>query len=208
MIGKLAFLYRSWMVPSWNRRMQKSTYDVLMDEESEGYYRTLFRVLKNIGSELRAGNVALVAGNLTDTEKYNLKRAITEMAQLGLIILSYNLLSNAWEDEDKNWLQNFVLYELRRMQTEVGAVTPSTRLFSEANNIVKSPIASTKTLERVSNLFGLINPENYITEVATGKYAGRSRAYKLLMESPVTLNANTILRQLYPEEALKFYDKN
>lgn len=207
-IGKLAFLYRSWMVPSWNRRMQKSTYDVLMDEESEGYYRTLFRVLKNIGSELRAGNVALVAGNLTDTEKYNLKRAITEMAQLGLIILSYNLLSNAWEDEDKNWLQNFVLYELRRMQTEVGAVTPSTRLFSEANNIVKSPIASTKTLERVSNLFGLINPENYVTEVATGKYAGRSRAYKLLMESPVTLNANTILRQLYPEEALKFYDKN
>lgn len=207
-IGKLAFLYRSWMVPSWNRRMQKSTYDVLMDEESEGYYRTLFRVLKNIGSELRAGNIALAAGNLTDTEKYNLKRAITEMAQLGLIILSYNLLSNTWEDDDKNWLQNFILYELRRMQTEVGAVTPSTRLFSEANNIVKSPIASTKTLERVSSLFGLINPENYVTEVASGRYEGRSRAYKLLMESPIVLNANTVIRQLYPEEALKFYDKN
>lgn len=205
-IGKLAFLYRSWMVPSWNRRMQASTYDVLMDEESEGYYRTMFRVLKNVANELRAGSVATITGNLTDTEKYNLKRAITEVSQLALTIIAYNALSGAWEDDDKNWLQNFVLYELRRMQTEVGAVTPSPRIFSEVNNIVKSPIASTRALERLSNLMGLINPENYSKEVQSGKFKGHSKAYKLFMESPLTLNTNTVMRQLYPEEAIKFYD--
>lgn len=208
-IGKLAFLYRSWMVPSYNRRFQKSTYDVLMGEESEGYYRTLFRILKNIGNELRAGSVATIAGNLTDTEKYNLRRAITEISQLALTIVAYNILSGAWEDDDKNWLQNFILYELRRMQTEVGAVTPSPRMISEVNNIVKSPVAATRALERLSNLFmGLTNPNNYIEEVQSGKFKGRSRAFKMFIESPLALNANTIMRQLYPEEAIRFYDQN
>lgn len=205
-VGKLAFLYRSWIVSSYNRRMQASTYDVLMGEETEGYYRTLFRVLKNVATELRSGSVATIMGNLTDTEKYNLKRAIAEISQFALTIIAYNLLSGAWEDDDKNWLQNFILYELRRMQTEVGAVTPSMRTFSEINNIVKSPVASTRALERLSNLIGLINPQNYTDEVKSGKFEGRSKAYKLFMESPLTLNTNTVLRQLYPEEAIKFYD--
>lgn len=208
-IGKLAFLYRSWMVPAYNRRMQGSTYDVLMGEESEGYYRTMFRVLGRIANELRAGSVATIMGNLNDTEKYNLKRAIAEISQFGLTIIAYNLLSGAWEDDEKNWLQNFILYEIRRMQTEVGAVTPSPRLVSEINNIVKSPVASTRALERLSNLFiGLADPSNYTEIIERGRYEGHSRAFKLFMESPLTLNANTVIRQIYPEDAIKFYDRN
>ncbi len=168
----------------------------------------MFRVIKNIVSELRAGSVATVTGNLTDLEKANLKRAGAEIGQFALIILAYSLLSGAWEDDDKTWLQNFILYELRRMQTEVGAVTPTPRLITEANNIIKSPIASTRALEKVGNLMNLFMPSSYTEEIKSGKFKGDSKAYKAFIESPLTLCTNTVLRQIYPEEAIKFYDQN
>lgn len=209
-VGKLAFLYRNWMVPSFNRRWQASNYDVLMGEETEGYYRTAFRVLGNIMSELRAGNIANIISDtsktLTDTEKANLKRAITEVVQYALLIIGYNTLSGAWDDEDKSWIQNFVLYELRRLQTEVGVLTPGPQIITEANNILKSPIPSTRTIEKTTNLLKLIYPSSYMTEIESGRYEGHTRAYKYLMESPIGLCTNTIMRQMYPEEMLKWYE--
>ena len=209
-VGKLAFLYRNWMVPSFNRRFLVSNYDVLMGEESEGYYRTAGRVLWNIMSELRAGNIANIISDssktLTDTEKSNLKRAITEVVQYVLLIIGYNTLSGAWDDEDKSWIQNFVLYELRRLQTEVGVLIPGPQIITEANNILKSPIPSSRTIEKTINLLKLMYPSSYMTEIESGRYEGHTRAYKYLMESPIGLCTNTIMRQMYPEEMLKWYE--
>lgn len=209
-IGKLAFLYRTWMPAAYNRRFQRSTKDILLDEDSEGYYRTggrvLWTILKNFASELRAGRLALITGNLTEAEKTNIKRAATETLQLALIMISYMALSGAWEDEEKTKWQYFILYELRRLQTEVGAVTPSPYMASEINNIFKSPVASSRAMEKTLNLFQLLIPSNYTETVQSGKYEGRSRAFKYFMESPVTVMTNTVIRQFYPEEALKFYD--
>lgn len=209
-IGKLAFLYRTWMPAAYNRRFQRSTKDILLDEDSEGYYitggRVLWAILKNSAAELRAGRLALITGNLTEAEKTNIKRAATEMLQLALIMISYMALSGAWEDEEKTKWQYFILYELRRLQTEVGAVTPSPYIASEMKNIFKSPVAASRAMERTLNLFQLLIPSNYTETIQSGKYEGRSRAFKYFMESPATAMTNTVIRQFYPEEALKFYD--
>lgn len=40
-IGRLVFTFRKYMVSSIMRRFQKSSYDFMLDETTEGYYVTM-----------------------------------------------------------------------------------------------------------------------------------------------------------------------
>ncbi len=86
------------------------------------------------------------------------------------------------DDDDRPWLVQMVEYQLRRLYTELGALTPTTAMVGEGWRILKSPAAGINTVEKTLNLIDLMNPYNY--EVFNGEdailqqgpYKGKSKA--------------------------------
>ena len=89
---------------------------------------------------------------MTDLEKQNVKRTMVEIsAFLSTVLIGMALTMD--DDEEKNYATNFLLYQARRLQTELGAYTPilGTR---EAIRLLESPTAG---LRPIQNLIGLLD---------------------------------------------------
>jgi hypothetical protein len=56
---------------------------------------------------------------------------LTEVASFLAVLAAYSLLNGYWDDDDE-WTKQFILYELRRTQTELGVLIPSKNMFHEA----------------------------------------------------------------------------
>lgn len=198
-LGKVATQFRNFMIPNWNARFQQSNMDIGLGLETEGYYRTTARVLKNLLKDLRQGRM-LSLTDLTDTERYNLKRTFADIGQFAAVAFLFKLLAAGWKDKDHNpWYKRLILFQIRRLQTEIGAmINPN-----EALNILKSPFASTTIIESSFNLVSSIFfPPDWFNTIESGRFKGHSTLYKNAMLSPLT-PYQTIYNTIYPENLMR-----
>ena len=211
-IGRMGVMFRKWIKPSLNRRFKSATYNFDMEAWTEGYYRTTGRFLIQLAKELKEGQFALVANwkNLTNTEKANIKRAVTEVGHFLAVALILGLMD--WsDDKDRPWLVKMTEYQARRLYTELGSMIPGPQMVREGLKIVKSPAAGVNTIEDTLDLIGLMNPYNYETFAGedallkSGRYKGESRAVRLFYESPIIPMNRTIYRGLHPEDGIPFF---
>ena len=125
-LGRLFWNFRQWMPEHYARRFRGRYYNAELGEFREGYYTTAYKFVRDcvLGLKDKKLMIATRWNELSDMEKYNLKRAISETALLaittGLITLS------ATDDKDlkKNWAYKNFLYELKRVQMETRASSP------------------------------------------------------------------------------------
>ena len=125
----MAILFRKWMVPAWNRRAGKASYSYQADEWTEGYYISFGRFAKQLIKDGKALSIRLLMedfSKLSDIEKSNIRRALTELG----IFASLSMLLAFADFPDDDWFSKFLEYQARRLQTEVGAMTPSPAIFS------------------------------------------------------------------------------
>lgn len=211
-VGRMGMMFRKWIKPSVNRRFKSATYNFDMEAWTEGYYRTTGRFMLQLAKELKEGQFAIAANwsNLTNTEKANIKRALTEVGHFLAIALVLGLLD--WsDDKDRPWLVKMAEYQSRRLYTELGSMIPGPQMVREGLKIVKSPAAGINTIEDTLNLIGLMNPYNYEwfageeALLQSGRFKGESRATKLFYESPVIPMNRTIYRGLHPEDGIPFF---
>jgi hypothetical protein len=211
-IGRMGVMFRKWIKPSLNRRFKSATYNFDLDAWTEGYYRTTSRFMLQLAKELKEGQFALVANwnNLTNTEKANIKRAVTEVGHFLAVALILGLMD--WsDDKDRPWLVKMAEYQARRLYTELGSMVPGPQLVREGLKIVKSPAAGVNTIEDTLDLIGLMNPYNYEiiggedAILKSGRYKGESRAVRLFYESPIIPMNKTIYRGLHPEDGIPFF---
>lgn len=211
-IGRMGVMFRKWIKPSLNRRFKSATYNFDLDAWTEGYYRTTSRFMLQLAKELKEGQFALVANwnNLTNTEKANIKRAVTEVGHFLAVALILGLMD--WsDDKDRPWLVKMAEYQARRLYTELGSMVPGPQLVKEGLKIVKSPAAGVNTIEGTLDLIGLMNPYNYEiiggedAILKSGRYKGESRAVRLFYESPIIPMNKTIYRGLHPEDGIPFF---
>ena len=135
---------------------------------------------------------------------------MTEVGHLVAILGVLALID--WDDkDDRPWAMAMLEYQLRRLYTEIGSMTPGTQMLREGLRIVKSPMAGVTTMEKTLNLIGLLNPYNYETIAGedallkSGRYKDESRATKLFFDSPLVPMNSTIYRGLHPEEGIPFF---
>lgn len=211
-IGRMGVMFRKWIKPSLNRRFKSATYNFDMEAWTEGYYETTKRFLTQLAKELKEGQFALAANwdNLTNTEKANIKRAITEVAHFLAVAIILGLID--WsDDKDRPWLVKMVEYQARRLYTELGSMIPGPQMMGEGLKIVRSPAAGINTIEDALDLIGLMNPYNYEfiggeeALLQSGRYKGESRATRLFYESPIIPMNKTIYRGLHPEDGIPFF---
>ena len=211
-IGRMAFMYRKWMVPSYIRRFGKLKYDYNVDDFMEGYYSTTGRFLYSLYEDLRHAEFHLIANykKLDKREQANIRSAVTEVSHFLAITALLGMID--WpDDEEESWLTNMTEYQLRRLANEIGVLTPTPLMARELLRILKSPAAGVNTIEDCLDTLGILNPWNYEiiggedAVLQSGRFKGHDRAYKYFFESPLFPMNKTIYKALHPEEAISFY---
>lgn len=179
-LGRLAFIFRKWMVPHYNRRFKGGYYDVQMDQYKEGMYRSMWRFIQTLSKELKTGkfNYAASWNSLHDTEKANIKKAVTEMAVFFALSLTLHLLGN-WKDKD-TWAGRMAQYHLRRLHLEIGTSFWPPMLITDGMTIIQSPTAGMKTFEHIISAARFWDAWDIIEQ---GKYEGHSVYYRNNMRS-------------------------
>lgn len=149
-LGKLAFMYRKYLVPAYKRRFKNLGYDEELGAQTEGYYKTFWNLyLKNL-VQLKTSLIKNWA-DMSPFEKAQVKRVIAE-ATIILTLTALVIALKAMVDDDddelkKNWGYNFMLYQAVRMRSETTQYLPGIGI-RDAYRTVKSPSAATSTIDR------------------------------------------------------------
>lgn len=213
-LGRLAMMFRKYLLPSLNRRYGKAKFDYMLDQEVEGMYTSAFKFMGSLISDLRQGqfNYAASYDKLSDHQKANMKRTLVEVSTLfGLMITAAALASFADDDDEKSWALNFLALSVNRLYTELGANVPFT-LPKEMMKLVESPAAGMSTIKSVIalsydsvNWSSIINDKEFFPTYQSGKNKDRSKfAVNLEKAIPIMKNIQNLID---PENLMKFYGK-
>ena len=198
-LGRLALMFRKFMRPGFNRRFRKLQYNYEGQAYTEGYYRTGGRFLVQLIKDLRHGQFKLISNwkDLSDLDRYNMIRSITESAHLiGAIVLA-NILSNLDDDE---WMNNMLAYQSNRLVTELAFFLNPNETF----RILKSPAAGVDQVNDVINFLELmVTPWKAAETLKSGKYKGYSRFHRSAVD--VIPLYKTISGLTTPEDKLLFF---
>jgi hypothetical protein len=228
MTGALVMMFRGYLVPQLYKRYHLSTYNLNLKDYTEGYYNTFGRFMWSMVKDIKQGTFHLAQnwGNLSKYEKANVRKATVEF---GTIILLGLLFSGAfkppkekkkgnvygWVDnpygngktleEKKTWFESTLLYQSRRLYTEIAAFTPTPAFFKESAKLLKEPMASLSTADDIINMMKLLFPTEYMSYVQSGRYKGHTKAYKDVMESPFIPFYRNLYKWYHPEDMVSYY---
>lgn len=192
-VGKAIMQFRKWIKPQFNVRFQKAEIDYITETTREGYYNTAMKYAyekfaATFLNESMRGKFQIAAhwSELTNEQKYNIRRAAFEMLQL----LAWALICNfmPWPDDKKRpWYLKMSEYLVKRELHELGMLVPSPLMLQEILKTVKSPAAC---LTIISNIAALIesmffSPQDYFDEIQSGPYKGMSTFEKNLTKAPI-----------------------
>lgn len=200
-LGRLALMFRKFIKPGWNKRFANLTYNEEGEAYTEGYYTTTARFFKILFKDMREANFSIGKNwnNLTDTEKANIHRSMTEVAYLIGTVVVANVLTNIAGGDDDNYMANLAAYEAYRMYSEMRFFTSVT----EAWRIVKSPAPSIYMFDKVIKFSEFWN---WNKEITRGSFKGHTRFERDAVKLIPLLGTGTNV--MTPEEQLKFYTSN
>lgn len=182
-LGRLLQQYRKWMKAQYNKRFMGAQYDVTLEQQQEGYYRTFGRVMNQI---LRGQvQLSILKDQLTNHEKANIKRSITELIQFFAVWCLANLVE--WpDDKDRPWITKLAEYATKRLNHELGGLAPTLTMPRELLKTVSNPIPSTSVLTKTINLIGsTVDPRDWVDETQSGPYKGMSTLHKNFLKAPI-----------------------
>ena len=184
-VGRLLLQYRKWMKAQYNKRFMGAQYDVTLEQYQEGYYRTFGRIM----NQLVRGQVQLsmLKDQLSSHEKANIRRVITELIQFFAVWCLANLLE--WpDDKDRPWIVKLAEYATKRLNHELGGLTPTLTMPRELLKTVSNPIPSTSVFTKIINLIGsAVDPRDWVDEMQSGPYKGMSTLEKNFLKAPIPI---------------------
>jgi hypothetical protein len=154
-LGRMAILFRRFVVPGVKRRYGKKGINNLLDDYEEGYYRTFGHFAKQLMSDLVHFKFEAMQGygkKMTKLERANMVRFTVEMSAMAVTVIMAMLAMKAKKDDpDKNdLLLNNMAYQALRLRSELSFYWNPTSM----TQILRSPTASMTLLENSIKLFG------------------------------------------------------
>ena len=205
-VGRLLMMYRNWMRPLWLKRYGVERYNYDTGTFEEGYYRPLWRFMKNLANDLRKGEFDLVKEwhNFTSIEKSQRYRAIAEIATFLSLMGIIETLKGTPDDDDKDdWLTEYITYSIIRLKADLGSLMPGPTMLDEGLRLFDNPFAAVRVLKNTRQLLNLFDPDTWTTEIDQGIYKGYTKAEKIMLQ-PVPF-----IRQFQnlfdPEEPTRWY---
>jgi hypothetical protein len=189
--GRMAYMFRKFVFPGYKRRWAKEAYIERLEDFVEGSYRSTADFMKNLGEDFIKLKFSLLAENwdeLTDHQKANVRRTITEAAfvTLAIVVARFALAKvDDIDDEGDERYWAFVAYQAARLKAELlFFISPK-----EAMSILRSPAASISMVENIIKLFGQMGAMRDVYE--RGPWKGKPKIHKTLA------NLTPAFRQIY-----------
>lgn len=155
-LGRMAFMFRKFVVPGFKRRWGGKHYIERLDDFVEGNYVTTWNFFVRMFKDLVhfKFDIGSKWGELSDHEKANIRRTLTEVSFVMMaIILSNVAIAKLKEDDDEDerfW--SFTAYQALRLRAELlFFIKPD-----ETLSILRSPMASMSVAENLIRLSGQI----------------------------------------------------
>lgn len=208
--GKVLCLFRKYLVPNLNKRYGKASYNINTGRWEEPYYTTLFHVAKALALAKKKNQTYKEVFNSfnSDEEKANIKMSITELSVLSSLVILLALIGKSGEDPKNNtWTRRMAKYQLVRLKTEIGALTPTPYMISEGITLLDSPTAVTSLFKGIEKGKDIFKTDEI---VRSGQFKGKSKSYKAIhsMPLPYFSQKKQIYKSLHPEEGIKFFDSD
>ena len=203
-LGRLVGQYRKWIKPSINRRFASTSFNYDLDTMQEGFYRTLIRFTAETIRELHAKNFNIGARwkEMSDYEKANMRRALTEISTYLAILIAIALIP----DDDDDWADSYAgrlaTYQLYRLKTEIGVMIPGTSMVQEGLKILDSPMAGMRVLDMSTSIIRSLAPWQW-TQIKSGRYKGWYRPFNTIADL-VPYN-RAIYRSMHPEQGVSYF---
>ena len=201
--GRLLMMFRSYMPTAYNRRFQKENYSFDLGSVEEGFYRTTWNFMKGLAQDIKQHQFDITTkwNTLAPHQKANLKRAMAEVGMFIGTMIFLGIAKGLWDDDDKTWARSFTVYQLSRLETEIGAMIPfNPQFLNQILTLVQSPAAAVNTGQ---NLLNLLRVWDLTSTVKSGPYKDMNKYLRDILR--VIPLQNQIRRSLNPDEALKFY---
>ena len=204
-LGRLALMFRKFMVPGWDRRWEATNYNYMLGDFTEGYYYTTKNFLGNVIKDLYHMKFSLIKNwdNLTSVQKSNIFRTMTEMSFVLALSTLLTFFLGGDSPEEDTWIRNMTEYQARRIITELLFFLNPNETFT----ILKSPMAAITPVQNLIKFTGsIMNPFAWNDKYESGRYEDW---YKWQKQGLTLLPFyKTIDRLQHPEEALKFWNMN
>ena len=192
----------------WN-----STVETARKKASEREFATpeeAGNFLTRVFEDINAMRDAVVTNwnKLSDYEKGNMKRAFTELAMVFGLFAACWAMAMVPPDEDKKklgWTFKLLYSNLLRLRTELGSQAPTPMFVNESLRMLNSPFAAVGVLKDTMNIFQLMLPTNYLTEIKSGRYRGHTKAYKYFRELPVISMWKKVDNFVDPTPLINYY---
>ena len=110
-VGRLVMNFRQWMPAHYQRRFRGRHWDSDLNEYREGFYVSTFKFLRDCIKDLSKARLQIGArwSELSDMEKYNLKRTFGELTLFAIVSGLLALLGPA-KDHKGNWAKRHLIY--------------------------------------------------------------------------------------------------
>ena len=189
-LGRMAYMFRKFVVPGFKRRWQKSGYTQRLDDVVEGSYLSFGRFFGKFVKDVYTFQFHLISEDwrmLTKHEKANIHRTIVELNFLLVAIILGNvaLTMRGESDDDKEdqWW-SFAAYQMLRLRAELLFFTPK---LDESMSILRSPMASMSVLENSVKLIGqLFDPISsgtfQFSRYEQGAWKGKPKIQRTLIQ--------------------------
>jgi hypothetical protein len=218
--GKLAMLFRNWMVPGIRRRYGHGGFTgstLQIDEElgtvTQGMYISFYNLLAE--SYQKKQIPMTTYRTMTEMEKRNVKRTMVELSSLVSAFAIIAALSNL-DDDEETYVSNFMLYQAKRYKMEILQWTPLVGT-KEAFRILKSPTATARPVEQgialieqvmfreIPHIVGMPVDESKIYyQRKTGRYNKGDRKIRKKINDLVPV-LRGLQKSQTPEEAAKWF---
>lgn len=201
-VWRMAFQFKKWIPAAIEARFEGRRFDERLQEEVEGRWRTLGRLVMNFKDTAARFD----KGELTDLEKYNMRKMGTEISLILGSFLMY--LGLGWDDDDekkKDPLYKFTMNQLDRVTGDLLFLANP----SNATALTKNPIAMTKLAD---DLLGVMINVPYLFEVGKYKYESGPRKGENKFWSKITAitpgaKPSMDVYRLFNEEKYREYNR-
>ena len=195
--GRGIMNFRQWMVEHYSRRFRARHFDAAFGEDREGYWYSLYKGLFNNDTKdtWKKGNKmdalemfmkdlytftfrsAAQWNNLDDMQKYNIKRARTEILMyIALLGLSFAL--GEPDEHKKEFWRRWWIYQTKRAIVDTEASMPQPKAITSIITIMQSPMASVNTMSSLLYMFYGLTQGDVFEEIKSGDHKGENKYWR------------------------------
>jgi hypothetical protein len=197
-ILQLVMTHRGWLVRNIQLRFKPKGVNYVTGQEEYGYYSAFFDFARTVFADktklAQLQHYINKWNELDNTERYAVKKTLWELAFVNAIATIAFILNGLADDDEDNWLKQYLAYQSNRVLLEVSALNPFPAVavgpegvrvrppvvgaVNEIVEILNSPIAATRQLQDLQDIMYLFSSE----EIERGPYEGMTKDERAIIK--------------------------